>query len=96
MVLLHVSAFSKHSFASMQEHAGCPVVFKHTLGASHGAKVGALLLHWHNDGVAVVLHVSVVFGQWLTVKHEHSYAASTSPYVIPVAFAQYRPVSHAA
>ena len=79
VVVLQVSAFSRQSVALRQEHAGCPGRLRQLLGASHGAKSGELPLHWQREGAVELLQVSVVLGQWLSSKHEHSNVASGSP-----------------
>ena len=64
-VLLQKSELSRHSVVFKQEHGGCPgyaVSFKHTLGNSHGSKVGALLLHSQVGGNMVLLQVSALIG----------------------------------
>ena len=62
-VMLHIFAVSGHDESSVQEHAGCPgfsVVFTHTKPTGHASNVGALKLHPHIGGLAVVLHVSAL------------------------------------
>lgn len=74
VVLLHVSAFSKHWEASRQEHGGCPgfsVIFTHCLPASHAANDGELTLHSQVGGVVVILQVSALARHVKESKQEH-------------------------
>ena len=73
--MLHVSALSKHSDASKQEHGGCPgvsVIFMHCLPSSHGAYDALTLkLHSHVGGFVVLLQVSALSRQFVAFTQEH-------------------------
>ena len=74
VVLLQVSALTKQSVVFKHEQGGCPissVILRHILPASHGANVGALVLHSHVGGTVVLLQVSEVSEQCDTSKQEH-------------------------
>ena len=60
VVVLQVSALSKHWVESRQEQAGCPVTIWQILSFSQGANVGSLALHSQEGGVVVVLHTSAL------------------------------------
>lgn len=95
VVLLQVSALSKHWSPSRHEQAGWPtnsVIFRHDLPASHGIKSGALELHSQVGGIAVLLQVSAVsLRQSDASEHEHPGWSGYS-----VMLMQTRPISHAA
>ena len=76
VVLLQVSAFSKHWPSLKHEQAGCPtnsVILRHDLPVSHGINDGALKLHSQVGGDNVLLQVSAVSPRQLDAsKHEHA------------------------
>ena len=76
VVLLQVSALSRHWSSLKHEQAGCPtssVIFRQYLPVSQGMNVGELELHSHVGGETVLLQVSEVFPKQSEVsKHEHA------------------------
>ena len=74
VVLLQLSALRKQSEEFKHEQGGCPtstVMLMHILPGSHGANVGALVLHSHVGGIVVLLQESEVSAQSNTSKQEH-------------------------
>ena len=72
VVILQVSAFSRHCVASIQEHPGWPVIVWHSLPTSQTEKLGALALHSQLGGVVVILQVSALSRHCVASRQEQA------------------------